>query len=248
MTAKNRRLNAGYSRSSNFENLEDELKIWITETRNSGACVSGKLIQTKALEMSVRHGVNDRFKASQGWLRNFLRRNNLVLRRITSKGRSLPQNSIETINQFISKCADETSGVNKDEIYSMDETTIYLDSPSNYTYETRGANRINAKTAGCEKTRLSLAFGASAKGSKLPLVILIPRKRPLKDFEPPSNVIVVYKKSATFDATTVKNGFVQRSLLPTIMRKGQRKPRLYLDSATCHKKAELTSYLADLTS
>lgn len=30
------------------------------------------------------------------------------------------------------------------------------------------------------------------------------------------------------------------------MRKGQRKPRLYLDSATCHKKAELTSYLADL--
>ena len=130
MTAKNRRLNAGYSRSSNFENLEDELKIWITETRNSGACVSGKLIQTKALEMSVRHGVNDRFKASQGWLRNFLRRNNLVLRRITSKGRSLPQNSIETINQFISKCADETSGVNKDEIYSMDETTIYLDSPS----------------------------------------------------------------------------------------------------------------------
>ena len=87
----------------------------------------------------------------------------------------------------------------------------------NYTYETRGANRIVANTAGCEKTRLSLAFGASAKGSKLPLVVLIPRKKPLKDFEPPSNVIVVYKKSASFDATTVKNGFVQRSLLPTII-------------------------------
>ena len=110
MTAKNRRLNAG-PRPLDFENLENELKNWINETRNGGACVSGKLIQTKALEISVRHGFSDRFKASQGWLRNFLKRYNLVLRRITSKGRSLPQNSIEKINHFLSKCADETSGV-----------------------------------------------------------------------------------------------------------------------------------------
>ena len=41
------------------------------------------------------------------------------------------ENIVNIINQFLSKCADETSGVSKDEIYSMDETTIYLDSPSN---------------------------------------------------------------------------------------------------------------------
>lgn len=99
-----------------FEILEAELKNWKTDTRNAGDCVSGKSIQRNALEISNRRGLAQ-FKVSERWLRNFLRRNNYVLRRITSKGRCLPGNSLETINNFLSKCADETTGLESDEIW-----------------------------------------------------------------------------------------------------------------------------------
>jgi hypothetical protein len=43
------------------------------------------------------------FKASGGWLRNFLKRKNLVLRRITTTGRDLPTNTLQTVKEFINK-------------------------------------------------------------------------------------------------------------------------------------------------
>ena len=48
----------------------------------------------------------------------------------------------------------------------MDETSVYIDFPSTYTYEECGAKRVKAVTAGQEKTRLSAAFTATASGIK----------------------------------------------------------------------------------
>ena len=38
----------------------------------------------------------------------------------------------------------------------MDETSIYVDFPSTYTYEESGVKRVKATTAGQEKTRLTI--------------------------------------------------------------------------------------------
>jgi len=37
----------------------------------------------------------------------------------------------------------------------MDETSIYLDSTSNYSYAAKGSKRVKATTTGNERTRLS---------------------------------------------------------------------------------------------
>jgi len=80
----------------------------------------------------------------------------------------------------------------------MDETNIQLDHPGkcleylftslvskiqfkfkirlflkgSYTYEKKGSKNVNATTAGAEKTKISLAFTATANGSKLPILIV----------------------------------------------------------------------------
>ena len=81
--------------------MEQELSSWIENSRAKGACISGFVIRVKALEIMRAHCRRDNqplvFLASNGWLFNFLKRNKWVLRRITTTGRDLPLNAIETI-------------------------------------------------------------------------------------------------------------------------------------------------------
>ena len=121
--------------------MEQELSSWIENGRAKGACISGFVIRVKALEIMREHCRRDDrpliFKASVGWLLNFLKRNKWVLRRITTSGRDLPDNSIETILNFLVEMKQHfiDGKIDFDWIVNMDETSIYLDFPSNYTYE-----------------------------------------------------------------------------------------------------------------
>ena len=69
------------------------------------------------------------FKASVGWLLNLLKRNKWVLRRITTSGRDLPDNSIETILNFLVEMKQHfiDGKIDFDSIINMNETSIFLD-------------------------------------------------------------------------------------------------------------------------
>jgi transposase-like protein len=115
-----------------FPVMEAELYKWIMEKRAINSVISGTLIKLEAAE----------FKASGGWLKNFLRRKNLVLRRITTTGRDLPVNTISIVKEFIDKFHQiETKDPNSFFI-NGDETAIYLDAPGQYTYSPKGNNKI----------------------------------------------------------------------------------------------------------
>ena len=64
----------------------------------------------------------------------------------------------------------------------MDETSIYLDFPSNYTYERKGAKHVKSVITGGGRVRVSAAFTVTVSGIKLPILVLIPRKTPLPNF------------------------------------------------------------------
>lgn len=121
-------------------------------------------------------------------------RHDLAFRRVTTRGRDLPRDAANIAELFIQNSNAAVAGCNKAEIYAIDETSIYLDSPLESTYEARGKKRVKAVTAGAEKSRLSVIFGASADGKKLPALVLIPRKRQLENFDVPDNVIVAYSR------------------------------------------------------
>ena len=124
-----------------FPEIEEELSNWIKENRYLGCCLSGFVIRVKSLELSnekcSKENVHGKFKASVGWLLKFLKRNKWVSRRITSSGRDLPENSIETIIDFFvkMKAFSNENEVEFDSIINMDETCVYLDFPSNNTCE-----------------------------------------------------------------------------------------------------------------
>lgn len=109
----------------------------------------------------------------------------------------------------------------------MDETSIYLDCPPRYTYAAKGTKRVKVDTHGGEMARMSAAFTASADGSKLPILILVPRASDLPDYTPPDNVIVIYKTGATFNEDVVCE------YLDKVLGKSQNSLLIW-DSARCH--------------
>ena len=69
----------------------------------------------------------------------------------------------------------------------MDESSIYLDSTTNYTYAKKGSRRVKATTTGNERTRISAAYYITASGLKLPIYLILPRKTEIPEFEAPDN-------------------------------------------------------------
>jgi hypothetical protein len=121
-----------------FLEMENDLDAWAQELREAGCCLSGFTLKVKALEILRKLGQFDgKFLATDGWLRGFLHRKNYTLRRITTTGRDLPKDFLETINQFHQDCA--LNFIDDDEfdpntLVNMDETSIYIDKPSTYTF------------------------------------------------------------------------------------------------------------------
>ena len=108
-------------------------------TRKKYSCFDGFTIQVKALEILRELGQYDgQFQASEGWLFGFLRRKNYSLRKITTSGRYLPTDFLKTIEIFHIDCEflffDDNTLFDLNSIINMDETSVYLDRPSGYTY------------------------------------------------------------------------------------------------------------------
>jgi len=99
----------------------------------------------------------------------------------------------------------------------MDETAIYLDCPTNYTYTNIGVKRVKASTAGGERTRVSAAFTAAANGHKLPVFAIIPRVIPLPELDAIQNLQFKYRTKATFDEA-VNLGIVPGALPKLILK------------------------------
>ena len=71
-------------------------------------------------------------------------------------------------------------------IINMDETSIYLDFPSNYSYTKKGSRRVKATTSGNERTRILAGFTFSGSGFTLSVYCVLPRVTDL-NFNIPEN-------------------------------------------------------------
>ena len=73
--------------------VEDQLKLWMQRRREAGACLTGKDLTNECLRLHRQHG-NEDFKASSGWLRQFMKRNHVSLRRSTRVTHNLEYNML----------------------------------------------------------------------------------------------------------------------------------------------------------
>ena len=72
-------------KAGKYRALEDELLTYCEDLRNDGIAVTHDMLQLRARELAKSHNISDNeFKASRGWLRRFMKRKGLSLRRRTT--------------------------------------------------------------------------------------------------------------------------------------------------------------------
>ena len=132
--------------------LEEKLLAWILEKRDEQfVAVSTQLIRLKAL--SLIKDTNPDFKASEGWLRKFMWRNNLVLRARTHISQCLPKDLEEKIRLFREevKKIQENSDYPLQYICNMDETPVFLDMVPNKVIDSKGKKSIRVHSTNSGK-------------------------------------------------------------------------------------------------
>jgi hypothetical protein len=69
-------------KAGKYPALEDELLTYFEELRNNGIAVTHDMLELRARDLAKYHKISDNeFKASRGWLRRFMKRKDLSLRR-----------------------------------------------------------------------------------------------------------------------------------------------------------------------
>jgi hypothetical protein len=214
-----------------YSEMEAELFDWIVDQRDRGFCVTGGMIRAQALR--ILEGTN--FQASNGWLTRFLRRKRLVIRRVTTSGRELPRDAGATVEAFLRDCEEFMEmDFDLDTLLNGDETSIYIDPPTRRTYDHIGARKVEAVTTGQQKTRVSVCLTATAGGTKLKPLILIPRKNPIKNWTPPDNVEIVYGTNGNFSESVISEHYVPKILVSYKNQRRYHDLHLVFDQAPCH--------------
>ena len=124
-------------------------------------------------------------------------------------------------------------------ILNMDESAIYLDAPSNYTFAAAGSKRVKAGTTGAERVRLSTAFTATASGTKMPIYAIILRMTPIPELQEIANILPMYKKTSIFDTDTVID-YLKKVVLSYKQHHYLERVLLVLDRAACHETKQVS--------
>ena len=120
------------------------------------------MIQREALTLSI----DENFKASNGWLEEFLLGHNLVSRCPTTTGQKEPEEYAKKIVDYLLfvKQWRRTSSLYIQ--YAAGETAVYLDYSSSLTVENKGLQEVPVKTSGHDKSQVAVMLTARSDGFK----------------------------------------------------------------------------------
>ncbi|KAG8235948.1 hypothetical protein J437_LFUL016270 [Ladona fulva] len=121
--------------------LENAIKMWVIDKRNTGIIVSTKTIINEAKGFAEKHG-NQNFSGSEGWCYRFMKRHGLSTRTKTIIAQIMSADYEEKIlafHRFVINACKKTS-FKLGQIGNMDEIPLTFDVPSNKTVS-KGLNQ-----------------------------------------------------------------------------------------------------------
>jgi len=152
-------------RKETFVKVNDALSTWVTGALAANHIINDKILQLKAREFAHHFPDEAHFKASDGWVEGFKKRNNLRRIRIQGEANSVPLEILPEERDRLRQIIGEYDLAN---VYNADETSLFFRMPPNMTLAT-------GKTSGAkrDKSRITVLLACNATGSdKLkPLVI-----------------------------------------------------------------------------
>ena len=137
---------------------EQEVVGWILEMRDVNLPVSIAEVKEKAREVVCKE--NPHFKASNGWIQKFFKRNHFTLRAKTSLSQYLPKNLEEKLTSFIATMKQHLARKNYPMAFvgNMDETPMYFDLVPSKVVDRVGAKSCIVKTTGAEKRHIAVTL------------------------------------------------------------------------------------------
>ena len=191
--------------------LEEHLIAYIDAMRTRNLRVTCRVIQSKARELYASRtasgpGSSKPFVASRGWLRRFLERWELSLRRRTTMGQRLLADLIDKVVRFVMSTQKQRikhkyslSGIG-----NMDETPLWMDMPGDTTIARMGVKSVPILTTRHEKARFTVCLAAMADGTKLkPFVVIKGVQQDPKLIKYPG-VVVTYSCNGWMNEQTTK--------------------------------------------
>lgn len=110
---------------------------------------------------------------SYHWASDFMRRNHLSLRRVTTNHMLESNEDIAAqfrINEYNEIISQRLNRLNS--LYNFDETGVNYDAPAKYTVNEKGAKSVAVGTSGHERMRSTVLLTVGAKGKKFPPLII----------------------------------------------------------------------------
>ncbi|EEU38504.1 uncharacterized protein NECHADRAFT_88606 [Fusarium vanettenii 77-13-4] len=253
--------------------LEDQVYLSFLERRAQGKVATTSWFRRKAqaIYKELYPDQSSRFPFSTGWWRGFLRRHNIVKRRVTKQSTKRPEDYIDVVNRFLrfirristlrfqSRAITMILNSPKRRFYrrlilNLDETPIPFEYLDGFTWEIRGAKSVSGKSdrSGWNKRQATLILYIFADGEfrLRPTIIFhgTPTDEGGQNYEKEQHlyspdVDVEFNKTA-YNNEELFSSWIDNKLLPLI-KDEEEDILLVMDAATFHKTEGIKKKLRD---
>jgi len=221
--------------------LEKYVYAKFIERRTKGLPMNYKILQSVALNCPNKP---ESFKASNGWVQNFMRRYKIVSRKKTHATSQII-NEITALVMSYFDSLQEIHSWGKDSIVflNFDETPLFFDFSSDYTLSMKGESEVKVLSHSSAKTRATFGPCVTSTGELLPpLYVFVykyseksDRKVPIK-YEAMQNQtkpFMIKFTSSDSNNDSIMDEYIRRVIKPWADER-QVHPVLVFDEASCH--------------
>ncbi|KAI1696978.1 tc5 transposase DNA-binding domain-containing protein [Ditylenchus destructor] len=169
----------GQGRPLDEPEYDRQLAQWFRQERALKGRTTRSVMFSHAQVLAKRFNLD--IKLSHGWFEGFLQRHKFSLRLQTRVAQKAPADYVDQIVSFIIRVGRkrETEGYTR--ILAMDETSVQLEPSTGRVLEATGAKDVTVISTGHEHSRITVVLTARSDGKKVKPMVLIPRKRPVKE-------------------------------------------------------------------
>ncbi|XP_054276524.1 tigger transposable element-derived protein 6-like [Macrosteles quadrilineatus] len=214
-------------KSGEFKDVDECVLTWLKQCRDKNIPVSGPILQEKAIQYAESLGKKD-FCASNGWLHNFKKRNEIIFRKVCGESASVNSNVCDEWKTELKKL---TESYLPENIYNADETGFFFKCLTDRTLSFKGDSCSGGKMS---KVRITVLLCANSDGTdKLKPLVIGKAKNP-RCFKNVKSLPTEYEAN---NKAWMVSGFFSSWLknIDKAMKKKNRKILLFIDNCSAHK-------------
>ncbi|CAI7789919.1 unnamed protein product [Closterium sp. NIES-53] len=198
-------------------------------TRANGVAISVKDTKKWSHEWMKKHHPGKNWNASSHWSQHFRDRWNLVMRVKTKVGQWLSAECAKDCESFWKFVRINRARHNIDlaRIINAVQTPLFVEMPAERTIEHRGARSAPIRTAGYEKTRLTVMLACTASGEKLRPWVWFKLKN-VPNCEIPEGIVCQAQDNGWMDESAVQTWLTKEVLPHLNPQRGQNARRAML--------------------